>query len=579
MERRSVKKRRLKLNQKIYLYTTVAFCLFSILLLSATILLLQHESNKNTINEEQEIIERESNNFSKSIQSYINLSYALSLSPSVQEFLEATKDNSNLYYDKNDIARSSVKSICEADSNLFFVTIFDREIDDYIFACTSHSLKTMEPKVSYNNDFHNRVPFNDSSFSLSFSNSYFPKENPYLNIYFPINSATTLNHTIGYLCFAVEDQTLQNIIENKSSQMVLTQEGKVIASSLESDFLTDKLQGTSGFYKGEGSYYFYHKVDGTTLFLVDYINANILTSFLPEIFLPLILLIIMFLVIFFFIFRILLFNAYTPMNIVVKAMKEVKDNGNVQHQIDYETFGPDFTQIAKGFNEMMDEINILIIQVKEEQKTKERLRYYMLQAQIKPHFLYNTLECIHWQALADGNETIATMVIALGAYYKTSLNNGNEIITLKKEIELTNNYLVIQNMRFGDILESNFAIDEDFMSLLIPKITLQPLVENAIYHGIRVKMGNKGVVNLTCKRDGKFYCLYLSDTGSVKSLKSASEINATFLEKKPSQGYGIYNVDKRLQLYCGKDCGLTYFDNNQGGITVEIRLLRLEQKG
>jgi hypothetical protein len=217
------KKRRLKLNQKIYVYTTVAFLLFSCVLLSVTILLLQQESNKNSIRAEQETIQREADDLSQAIASYINLSYALSLSPSVQEFLSQTETKGEVYYNRKDIARSSAKSICEADSNICFLTIFDHNIDDYIFACTSHSLKTVEPKVSYFSDAPYQIPFNNSSFTLSFTQSYLPKENPYLNIYFPINSAQVLNKTVGYLCLALKNKSLQNIIDNKASQMVISQ--------------------------------------------------------------------------------------------------------------------------------------------------------------------------------------------------------------------------------------------------------------------------------------------------------------------------------------------------------------------
>jgi len=294
------KKRRLKLNQKIYVYTTVAFLLFSCVLLSVTILLLQQESNKNSIRAEQETIQREADDLSQAIASYINLSYALSLSPSVQEFLSQTETKGEVYYNRKDIARSSAKSICEADSNICFLTIFDYNIDDYIFACTNHSLKTVEPKVSYFSDAPYQIPFNNSSFTLSFTQSYFPKENPYLNIYFPINSACVLNKTIGYLCLALKNQTLQNIIDNKSSQMVISQEGKILASSLGNDVQIEYLTGNRGYYKNGGTYYFYHKVDGTTLFLVDSLNSHLITGLVPEISLPLVLLITIFIVLFLF---------------------------------------------------------------------------------------------------------------------------------------------------------------------------------------------------------------------------------------------------------------------------------------
>ena len=140
----------------------------------------------------------------------------------------------------------------------------------------------------------------------------------------------------------------------------------------------------------------------------------------------------------------------------------------------------DSRKLAEGFNSMMDEMNLLMEQVKQEQHEMEQIRFNALHSQIKPHFLYNTLECIHWQAVADGNQEISTMVKALAQYYRVCLSQGREIISLRQELEHVRSYLIIQNMRYDNIIELMVQIPEKYDDVKIPKMTLQPLIENAI---------------------------------------------------------------------------------------------------
>lgn len=121
--------------------------------------------------------------------------------------------------------------------------------------------------------------------------------------------------------------------------------------------------------------------------------------------------------------------------------------------------GEDFAKLAIGFNSMMDEIEVLMEQVKLEQHQLEQIRFNALQSQIQPHFLYNTLECIHWQAIAEGNKEISTMVKALAKYYRICLSKGHDVITLREEVEHIRNYMIIQNMRYDNIIGSEIVVE------------------------------------------------------------------------------------------------------------------------
>ena len=189
-----------------------------------------------------------------------------------------------------------------------------------------------------------------------------------------------------------------------------------------------------------------------------------------------ILVLIIVLIIVSIIIRALVRKMYQPLNKVVSKMDYVA-TGSLRTRINVDNMGEDFAKLAIGFNSMMDEIEVLMEQVKLEQHQLEQIRFNALQSQIQPHFLYNTLECIHWQAIAEGNKEISTMVKALAKYYRICLSKGHDVITIREEVEHIRNYMIIQNMRYDNIIGSEIVVESQVEESLIPKLTLQPLVE------------------------------------------------------------------------------------------------------
>ena len=262
---------------------------------------------------------------------------------------------------------------------------------------------------------------------------------------------------------------------------------------------------------------------------------------------------------------------YRPLDKVVRKMDDVA-SGFLKTRINVDHMGEDFIKLAVGFNSMMEEIEVLMEQVKLEQHQIEQIRLDALQSQIQPHFLYNTLDCIHWQAVADGNKEISTMVKALAKYYRICLSGGHDIIPLKMELEHVRNYLVIQNMRYDNIIGSEISVDSNAEETMIPKLTLQPLVENSIYHGMKVKEGKTGTVFIKVKRKGKDVLITLADTGTGMTQEEIDRMNEQLSQYEETFGYGVRNVNKRIQLLYGEEYGLYYLKNETGGVTVEIRL-------
>ena len=217
--------------------------------------------------------------------------------------------------------------------------------------------------------------------------------------------------------------------------------------------------------------------------------------------------------------------------------------------------------------------NILLRQVRNEQVQLRKAELMVLQSQINPHFLYNTLDAITWLAEAGEQETVVKMVGSLSGFFRTSLNQGKDIVTLSEELQHIRSYLEIQKIRYQDILEYDINVSEKFGDVKIPKITLQPLVENAIYHGIKNKRGG-GSISVTAKIESDDLIIYVRDDGVGMDEERLHAVLDGIIEKKPEEKdiYGLYNVNERIRLYFGDDYGITLSSMRGVGTESVVRL-------
>lgn len=235
--------------------------------------------------------------------------------------------------------------------------------------------------------------------------------------------------------------------------------------------------------------------------------------------------------------------------------------------------------LSRGIQEMMLRIKILLTQVQEEQEKKRSAELAVLQSQIKPHFLYNTLFSIKQLCEMEENKDAAKMVTALSNFYRISINKGNEIIPISLEIEHIRNYLHIQQMRYGEDFIFDIDMDPDIMNCNIVKLTLQPIIENAIYHGMKQKRG-QGLIRIWGQLANQEIRLYVEDNGKGMSEEDVKAINRSLRDEIDSGntlGFGIGNVNKRLQLNYGAFYGLLYQHRTSGGVIVMIRIPYFEK--
>lgn len=236
-------------------------------------------------------------------------------------------------------------------------------------------------------------------------------------------------------------------------------------------------------------------------------------------------------------------------------------------------YNDEIGQLGNSYNKMIQKVEQLIDLVYHEQKSKREAELKILQAQIKPHFLYNTLDTIQWMAQEHKVYKIVEMVNALTTLFRIGLNKGNEFITVEEEIEHVKSYLIIQMTRYESKLEYEIEMEEEVKNCQVLKLTLQPLVENAIYHGIRNKRG-KGKITIRIGVDQDVLVLSVSDTGIGIEKDRLHHLNDSLatMSDEHKKGYGLYNVNERIKLTHGPNYGIRVESEFKIGTTVIAEL-------
>ena len=215
-------------------------------------------------------------------------------------------------------------------------------------------------------------------------------------------------------------------------------------------------------------------------------------------------------------------------------------------------------------------------QVKKEQKQLRKAEFELLQAQINPHFLYNTLDAIVWSAEAGNQKQVVNMVGSLSDFFRSSLNKGKEIVSIKEELVHVKSYLEIQQIRYQDILCYEINVPESLNKYQIPKITIQPIAENALYHGIKNKRGG-GKITIEGYENEDTVIIEVKDNGIGIDEKRLFEIKES-LESSDNNSntiYGIYNVNERIRLNYGEQYGLKICSIYGEGTTVKILIPKI----
>ena len=247
------------------------------------------------------------------------------------------------------------------------------------------------------------------------------------------------------------------------------------------------------------------------------------------------------------------FTITRPVFKLAAIMKEIKA-GNMELRAKFKS-QDEIAMLAEGFNSLMDRINNLLNQVYQQQKFKRESEFKLLQAQIKPHFLYNTIETIISFIKLGLHDNAISTAKYLAGFYRVSLSKGNDIISLNDEMRLIDNYLSIQKLRYVEYIDYKLDFDEEILKYQMPKLTLQPLVENSIYHGLKEKE-EKGLITIKGYFEDNIIKIDITDDGVGMSEELIHRVLSRPSKEQNKTDFGVYSVDARIKLLYGEDYGI-----------------------
>jgi len=236
----------------------------------------------------------------------------------------------------------------------------------------------------------------------------------------------------------------------------------------------------------------------------------------------------------------------------------------------------EITELGMSFNIMIGRIRELLDAKVREQENLKKAELRALQAQINPHFLYNTLDTIIWMTDSKKTNEVIEIVTALSSFFRISLSKGKDWITIGEEVERTRNYLTIQKMRYRDIMDYEIDVDEDVSGNTVLKLVLQPIVENALYHGIKNKRQGGTIIVRAKQTDEDLVSLQVEDNGIGMTAEKLAQLRVELEDEsgeiRLESGYGIGNVNKRIRLYYGKQYGVYIESEYNVGTRVTVAI-------
>jgi two-component system sensor histidine kinase YesM len=261
----------------------------------------------------------------------------------------------------------------------------------------------------------------------------------------------------------------------------------------------------------------------------------------------------------------------TKMTLLMKQAQ--KGNFDVRFPVKYQD---EVGILGRHFNQMVIRIKELIDEITWSQRRKNEAEIRALQSQINPHFIYNTLETIRMMAELSDDERVANMTFTLGQLLRYSILRGEEVVTIRQELEHLEHYLYLQNMRFRDKFQLKLQIPEAEFEFPMPKLIVQPIVENAIYHGLE-QSEDHGEITISMRREGMYLLFIVADNGGGMDALTAEQLNEQFrreLDWGPGDrhGIGLRNVNERIKLHYGEEFGLRITSEFGVGTQVTIRL-------
>lgn len=517
-------------------------------------------------------------NIKANIDNYKDLSRLVMLNESVTVFLRAPKATAGL---KND-ARFGVMDVLNVCHNLDSVFIFRNDQDHMN---NGRSIYNIDTERMSSEEWIDAIDSERGGaiVSINANNAIFRSDKaPIITIGRAIYDINTQKQT-GILLLNFSTDMLKNIINSQgySGVCILSPDGEYLAGreELKGYFAPQKLS-TDIINESEGVLFdqamiSYVQMEGYPFVIICKTDVPSNSVVPGEYVFSFLLLMVA------FVFTIVV-TAYfvtkhftRPVMNLANAMEETKESGWMK-KVDVEMPDNEIGNLADSYNGMIEYLNDLFVRQRESEKEIQKAQIRVLQEQIKPHFLYNSLECINCMAMEAEAFDVQKAIETLGSFYRNSLSKGNREITLKREIGIIRDYMYLQRLRYGDDLKDDYDVAEETLDLFVPKLVLQPLVENSIYHGIRLK-GEEGIIRISSWIENDELHLSVFDSGvgmSEESIKEVLEIKTNDDEEASDElsGFGLRGTIKRIRYYAGNDDAVSIRSESGEYTEIEIKL-------
>ena len=273
------------------------------------------------------------------------------------------------------------------------------------------------------------------------------------------------------------------------------------------------------------------------------------------------------------------FQYTEPMLKIIHDLKRV-EKGDLTVRTKVNTTN-EISELSDSINNMIGEMELLIDKLVTEERNKREVELEALHAQINPHFLYNTLNTIKWMAKIQGANSVSNAIVALVKLLRISINISSDFITLKEEMEYIQNYVVIQKLRFNEDFEIDYQIPDELMDLLLPKLILQPIIENSIIYGMENAEKLAIIIESFIEDNNNDYTIRIVDNGPGIPEEVLSQISKDINVGSKFSKAGLNNISQRIKLFCGEQYGLEILTSEGNGTTVLVRLpiKRLDEIG
>lgn len=579
----------IKLRNKILISTMsillITVSIFGYLFFIKTSELLENktiDSTQKSLNQAVEFINYKMNN-AKDASSLIYLD------PVVKDLILKTESETELYKKFGYYEQLSTILInMNTGRDLYNIRLY---IDDNFFSSVSGSKIINEEKIM-NEEWYKQVRLNNSGIvwipTYEYDFGYLRDKQKIISIARAIYSQEGAQKYLGIVVVDILERSFYDIIKGiditKSGGIYLLDKDDIIVSTENKDEIgtsfTEKYEigeeakTQEGYQKlqmdGDDSLFFSQKIPNVEWRLVTVVPRKEIIQdrrvILDYMFLLLLLLSIAAVIIS---YRISV-NVTKRIDILSMNMRKIQnDDWDVDVGVIYED---EIGELQKSFSYMIKNMKTLISEKYQSEINIKKADLRTLQAQINPHFLYNILDMINWMAMKYQADDIIYIVSKLAKFFRISLSSGKEMVSIGDEVEHIKLYIDIQKKRFNDAIETSFEMDEEIMEYETVKLILQPLVENAILHGIMESKEKKGIIKIKSYREEEDIVLEIADNGKGMSEEKIKEI----LDIKSKSGYGIKNVNQRIKLKYGNQFGLSYQSILLEGTKVTIRFPAVE---